>query len=105
MLIQCLVFESSDGGAQSYESRRQAFALCTKLLVGVVSLSIFGGNFVLAKVHLGFISVHCSELRGVRFSEVRNLLVLGKINRGQVICPLFGGSVITGFTVYIESIV
>ena len=38
--------------------------------VGVTSLSIFGGNFVLPKVHLGLISVRCSELRGVHFSEV-----------------------------------
>ena len=44
--------------------------------VGVASLSIFGGNFVLAKVRWGLISVRCSELRGVRFSEVRNVLVL-----------------------------
>ena len=44
--------------------------------VGVASLSVFGGNFVLAKVRRGLISVRCSELRGVRFSEVRNLLVL-----------------------------
>ena len=51
-------------------------ALCTKLLVGVVSLSVFGGNFVSAKVRLGLISVRCSELRGVRFSDVRNVLVL-----------------------------
>ena len=70
----------------------------------MVSLSAFGGNFVLAKVRLGLISVRCSELRGVHFSEVRNVFY-GKINRGQVICPLyrgcplFGGSVIRGFTV------
>ena len=44
--------------------------------VGVTSLSIFGGNFVLAKVSWGLISVRCSELRGVRFSEVQNVLVL-----------------------------
>ena len=44
--------------------------------MGVVSLSVFGGNFVLAKVHRGAISVRCSELRGVRFSEVGNVLVL-----------------------------
>ena len=73
MLIECPVFESS--GAQSYESGRQTFTF-TKLLVGVVSLSTFGGNFVLDKVHLGLISVRCSELRGVCFSEVRNVLVL-----------------------------
>ena len=52
---------------------------------------------LLAKIRLGHISVHCSELRSVRFSEVRN--IYGKINRGKVICllyrgcPLFRGSV------------
>ena len=44
--------------------------------VCVTSLSVFGGNFVLDKVHRGLISVCCLELRGVRFSEVRNALVL-----------------------------
>ena len=44
--------------------------------VDVASLSVFGGNFVLAKVLQGLISVRCSELRVVRFSEVRNVLVL-----------------------------
>ena len=44
--------------------------------VGGASLSVFGGNFVLTKVHRGLISVRCSELRGVRFSEVGNVLVL-----------------------------
>ena len=44
--------------------------------VGVASLFVFGGNFVLAKVHRGLISVFCSELRGVHFSEVQNVLVL-----------------------------
>ena len=42
----------------------------------VVSLFVFSGNFVLAKVCLGLISVCCSELRGVHFLEVRNVLVL-----------------------------
>ena len=37
----------------------------------IVSLSVFGGNFVLDKVRLGLISVRCSELRGVHFLEVR----------------------------------
>ena len=37
--------------------------------VSVASLSVFGGNFVLAKVHRGLISVHGSELRGVCFLE------------------------------------
>ena len=64
------------GDALSYETCQQAFALCTKLLVGVVSLFFFGGNFVLAKVRLGLISVRCSELRGVCFSEVQNVLGL-----------------------------
>ena len=44
--------------------------------VGVTSLSIFRGNFVLAKVRRGLISVRYSELRGVRFLEVQNVLVL-----------------------------
>ena len=59
------------GGALSYETCRQAFTLCTKLSVGVVSLSIYGGNFVLAKVCLGLISVRCSEVRGVCFSKFK----------------------------------
>ena len=42
--------------SKSCASSQQVFALCTKVFVGVVSLSIFGGNFVLAKVCLGFIS-------------------------------------------------
>ena len=46
-----------------------------KLLVGVVSLSVFGGNFVLAKVSLALIRVPCTELRGIHFSEVENVLV------------------------------
>ena len=64
--------------------------------MGVTSLSVFGGNFVLAKVRRGLISVRCSELRGVRFSEVRGQ-VSRPLYRG---CPLFGGSVIRGFTVH-----
>ena len=38
------------------KSGRQASTLCT-------NLSVFGGNFVLAKVRLGLISVRCTELR------------------------------------------
>ena len=34
------------------------------------------GIFVLAIVCLGFISVRCSELKGVRFSNVQNVLAL-----------------------------
>ena len=41
----------------------------------VVSLFVFRGNFVLARVRLGLISVCCLELRGV-FLEVQNVLVL-----------------------------
>ena len=58
----------------------------------------------MAKVRRGLISVRCSELGGVCFSEVRNVFY-GKINQGQVICPLYRGclllgeSVIRGFTV------
>ena len=44
--------------------------------VGVASLSVFRGNFVLAKVRQGLTSVRRSELRGVCFLEVRNVLVL-----------------------------
>ena len=42
--------------------------------VGASSLSVFRGDFVLAKVRRGLISVHCLELRGV-FSVVRNVMV------------------------------
>ena len=44
--------------------------------VGVTSLSIFRGNFILARVRWGLISVHCLELKGIRFSELRNVLFL-----------------------------
>ena len=64
-----MVLESSDGGVTKAVDKRPHS-------VGVASLSVFGGNFVLAKVHQGLISVRCSELRDVRFSEVRNVLVL-----------------------------
>ena len=58
------------GGTQLYESGQQKFALCAKLLVDGVSLSVFRGNFVLAKVYLGLISVCCTELRSVCFLEI-----------------------------------
>ena len=64
------------GGTLSYETCRQAFALCTKLLVDVVSLSIFGGNFVLAKVCLGLISVRWEVSASQKF---KMWLVYGKI--------------------------
>ena len=63
------LFESSHGGVTKAVDKRPHY-------VGVASLSVFGDNFVLAKVHRGLINVRCSELRGVRFSEVRNVLVL-----------------------------
>ena len=43
--------------------------------VGVASLSV-SEVIVLAKVRRGLIGVCCSELRGVSFSEIRNLLFL-----------------------------
>ena len=67
MLIQFSVFESSDVGVTKAVDKRTHFVV-------VASLSVFRGNFVL--VYWGLISVHYSELRGVRFSEVVNVLVL-----------------------------
>ena len=64
-----LVFDSRNDGVTKAVDKRPHY-------VGVTSLSVFGGNFVLAKVRRGLISVCCSELRGVRFSEVRNVLVV-----------------------------
>ena len=69
MLIYCPVIEFSHGGVTKAVVKPRYY-------VGVASLSVFGGNFVLAKVRRGLISVRCSELRGVHFSEVRNVLVL-----------------------------
>ena len=70
MLIQCSIVESSDGGIMKAVDKRTHY-------MDVTSLLVFGGNFVLDKVHSqGLISVHCSELRGVRFSKLRNVLAL-----------------------------
>ena len=69
MLIQFSVFESSNVGVTKAVDKRTHFVV-------VASLSVFRGNFVLAKVYWGLISVHYSELRGVRFSQVVNVLVL-----------------------------
>ena len=69
VLIQCSVIESTDGGVTKAVDKRQ-------YCVGVALLSIFRGNFVLAKVRCGLISVRRSELRGVRFSVVQNVLVI-----------------------------
>ena len=67
---------SNSNSSRSFESSNcgvtKAVDKCSHY-VGVASLSIFRSNFVLDKVHRGLISVHCSELRGVRFSGVRNV--------------------------------
>ena len=69
--IKRAVFYSSDSGAQPYMkavNKRSHESNYTS--VGVLLLSIFGGNFVLAKGSLGAISVHYTELRGIRFFMV-----------------------------------
>ena len=53
---------------------RKRFDMCPHY-VGVAPLSIFWGNFVLAKVLWEVISVCCQELRGVGFLEVRNAML------------------------------
>ena len=55
--------------------------------VGIASLSVFGGNFILAKVHWGLNKVSYLELRSVYFLEARNVLALC----GQVSHPLYRG--------------
>ena len=64
-----------------YESSRQ-----WPHYVGIFSMFIFGGNFLLAKVCRGLISVRCLELRGVCFSEVRNVLVKSIRGKWAVCC-------------------
>ena len=54
---------STDGGIMKTIKKHSHY-------VGVPSLSVFGGNFVLAKVSRGLIKVRCLELRDVCFSEV-----------------------------------
>ena len=82
-----------------YESGQQASTLCG---LGVASLSIFGGNFVLAKVHRGLISVCWEVSASRRFSSMVKSIEGKWVNyplyRG---CLLFGGSVIRSFTVHI----
>ena len=58
------------------DKRSTSIHIVYKLSVGVVSLSVFGCIFALAKVSLEPISVRCTELRGVYFLEVENVLVL-----------------------------
>ena len=61
------MIESGDGGVTKAVYKHQHY-------VGVASLFVFEGNFVLSKVRWGLISVRCLELRGVRFLEVQNVL-------------------------------
>ena len=63
IIISFSVFESSNDGVTKAVDKRPHY-------VGVASLSFFRGK---AKVHRGLISVRCSELRGVRLSEVHNV--------------------------------
>ena len=51
-----------------------------------------GGSFLLAKVSLGLTSLLFTELSGVRYSDVRNVIVLRQNRSEQVICPLSRGS-------------
>lgn len=51
------VFESSDSGIAKAALRRQSTSV--RIIVGVASLSILEGSFVLAKVRQGLISVCC----------------------------------------------
>ena len=51
------VFESSDSGIAKVALRRQSTSV--RIIVGVASLSILEGSFVLAKVRQGLISVCC----------------------------------------------
>ena len=63
------VFESSDGGVTKAVDKRPHY-------VSVTSLSVFGGNLYWLRYVGGPIGIRCSELRGVRFLEFRNVLVL-----------------------------
>ena len=56
----------------------------------------------MAKVHWGLISVRCSELRGVRFSEVRNVLCKSAVRCTEVVC-FSEGPLYRGFTVHMTS--
>ena len=69
MLIEFSIFESSDGGITKAVDKRLHY-------VGVASVSIFRGNFVLAKVHRGLISVPLFGVERCPLLGVRNVLVL-----------------------------
>ena len=66
MLLNCSVFESSNGGVTKAVDKRPHYLRCPFWEVILYWLRYVGG----------LISVRCSELRGVRFSEVRNVLIL-----------------------------
>ena len=67
--------------------------------VGVASLSVFGGNFVLAMVRWGLISVCCLELRVFCFSKCISSMVKSIGGKWTVHCTEVVQSVIGGFTV------
>ena len=75
-------------------NKRSHYDICTKLLVGVVSLSAFEGNFVLDKVCLGLISVRLFRVK--RCLHQSGASDLSPVYKG---CPLFGGAIIRGFTI------
>ena len=54
----------------------RSFTSIHELLVGVVTVSALGGCFVLHKVSWTLVIVRCREFRGVRFSEVKDVLVV-----------------------------
>ena len=60
--------------------------------MGVTSLSSLGGNFVLAKVRWGLISVRCLELKGEVSASRR-------FEGGQASCPLCRGCPLFGESV------
>ena len=69
--------------------------------MGVASLSVFRGNFALAKVSLHLISAHYMELRGVRFLEIENIfssMVKSIRDKQSVHCSKVYRSVIREFT-------
>ena len=50
--------------------------------MGVVSMSVFGGKFILAKVCLGLVTVHCTKLRDVHLLEDEGMYQFyGNVNR------------------------
>ena len=63
VLIQCLVFQSSDSGVTKAVDKRQYY-------VGVASPSVFGGNLVLAKV-LYKAEMHCQHKKKADIATIR----------------------------------